>query len=52
MQWHNNWIVIPGPNGQAAGTVLFSGGLVFDPTKYDSDSKAFPTEIYQLRDII
>lgn len=39
MQWHVNWIVIPGPVGQAAGQVAFSGGLVFDPDDYDDDGQ-------------
>ncbi|KUJ23837.1 uncharacterized protein LY89DRAFT_744355 [Mollisia scopiformis] len=38
MQWQINWVVIPGPVGQAAGEVSFNGGLNFDLTQYDNDN--------------
>lgn len=39
MKWHSNSIVVPGPVGQAAGEVAFSGGLIFDPAEYDNDDQ-------------
>lgn len=38
-EWHVNWVVIPGPNGQATGSIPFSGGLVFNPQDHDDDGK-------------
>ncbi|KAE8449417.1 hypothetical protein EG329_008025 [Mollisiaceae sp. DMI_Dod_QoI] len=35
MKWYNNYMVIPGPVGQAAGEVAFSGGFIFDPATND-----------------
>ena len=32
MKWYNNWVVTPGPQGNAAGQVPFGGGFVFDPS--------------------